>query len=256
MRQIAKAIIQHSLQPFGLRVVRSSWGPRGFANSVRRAKSHGFAPATIIDVGASDGSWTTECMKVFPDARYALFEPLPENGEALRKLSETHPNVSMWTGGILGAAAGQVTLNVHGHQTSVLQSQDFPGVPVQTEMRALDDFIDSMSIIDPVLMKADVQGYELEVLRGAPRCLDMVEMLLLEVSFRQVYANCPLAHEVIAEVTSKGFRIYDFCGYLQRPRDAELTQADIVFARSSSKVFQTEGWWSQPELADVAANRN
>jgi hypothetical protein len=70
----------------------------------------------------------------------------------------------------------------------------------------------------------------------------MTEMVLVEVSFRKVYANSPLAHEVIAQLGSLGFRIYDVCSYVQRPRDGELVHADIVLVHLSSDLFRSETW--------------
>ena len=39
-------------------------------------KKRGFVFDTIFDVGASIGRWSQEAQKVFPDARFELFEPL------------------------------------------------------------------------------------------------------------------------------------------------------------------------------------
>jgi hypothetical protein len=87
-----------------------------------------------------------------------------------------------------------------------------------------------------------VQGYELEVLRGATRCLEATEMLILEVSFRRVYKDSALAHEIIAYVADRGFRIYDVCSYVQRPSDLDLIHSDLVFVSESSSLFSYQGW--------------
>ena len=71
----------------------------------------------------------------------------------------------------------------------------------------------------------------------------MSEVLLLEVSFRQVYTGCPLAHDVIAEMRQRDYRVYDVSSYVQRHRDFELAHADIVFVRKDSKVFLNDGWY-------------
>jgi hypothetical protein len=94
----------------------------------------------------------------------------------------------------------------------------------------------------PDLIKADVQGFELEVLAGAGACLEKAQLLLLEVSYRRIYRNLPLAHEVIAFAGRAGFRIYDICTYAGRPSDGELTQSDLLFAREGSPLFANEAW--------------
>ncbi len=241
MRELIKSAINSLARPLGARVVGSDWGPRGFVSSFQRAKSVGFVPSVVIDVGASDGRWTKECLQVFAQARYALFDPLPENVEALSDLVTTHPSFAFWSGAI-GAEETRLPLKSHGHQTSFYDSADFKGPPLEVEMRTLNSFIESMGFRAPMLLKADVQGYELEVLRGATRCLQMTELLLLEVSFKQIYDGSPLAHEVIAECGRLGYRIYDICTYSQRPRDGALAQADVIFVKRESPLLGFEGW--------------
>jgi hypothetical protein len=44
---------------------------------------NGFEFGTVLDVGASDGRWSAECMEFFPEATYVLFEPQPVHSESL-----------------------------------------------------------------------------------------------------------------------------------------------------------------------------
>lgn len=99
-----------------------------------------------------------------------------------------------------------------------------------------------MALLGPLLIKADVQGYEIDVLQGATSCLDRTEIILLELSFRRLYEGSPLAHDVIGWLGERGFRIYDICSYVQRGRDTELLQADVVFVRDGSIAFANEDW--------------
>jgi hypothetical protein len=123
-----------------------------------------------------------------------------------------------------------------------LRSTHFPGQPRSVQLRTLDSFIATHALTAPLLLKADVQGYELEVLKGASRCLDLCELLLIEVSFRRLYDASPLAHDVVGFLGARGFRVYDICSFVQRPADNELAQCDIVFVREGSKLFAYEGW--------------
>ena len=241
MRKLLQKSTTLALRPLGVRVVGSDWGPRGFASSLARAKKCGFKPRTVIDVGASDGRWMLECAAIFPDSNYALFDPLPENVAVLGEIARSSSGSTYWSGA-LGPAAGTMQLNVHGHQSSFFSSNEFKGTPIDVEVRALDSFIEPMQFQAPMLLKADVQGYELEVIAGAQRCLEMTEVVLLEVSFRRLYEGCPLAHDVIAAMGKWGYRIYDVCAYVQRPRDGELAQADVVFVKNGSRLVESEGW--------------
>ena len=230
------------LGSLGLRLVNARWGPRGPMDALRRVRDQGVVPREIVDVGASDGCWTRDCLRVFPDARYLLIEPLPQHAGALADLRARHPNVAVWQGG-LASAPGELDLLAHGDQSSFLASDSFHAHGAQrVEVRTLDSFLDTPALRAPDLIKADVQGFELEVLRGAKKCLERAQLLLLEVSYRRMYRDLPLAHEVIAFVGGAGFRIYDVCTYAGRPSDGELMQSDILFAAEGSPLFANEAW--------------
>ena len=226
---------------FGLRFVSASWGPRGAFDTLARIRSRGFSPALIFDVGASNGQWTRECRTLYPSAKYLLIDPLEQNRRALQDLAGTFPQIAVFHGAA-GAAAGTIEIFDHGDQSSVLQSADFPGPKRSVEVTTIDELFAAHGAPPPVLLKADVQGYELEVLRGASRCLDATEVLLLEVSFRRMYEDSALAHEIISYVGERGFRMYDICSYLQRPADKDLVQSDVVFVHESSPLFRHQGW--------------
>jgi len=227
---------------FGLRIVNVRWGPRGPWNALRRARSCGIFPKQIVDIGASNGKWTQECLRIYPDARYFLIDPLPANLPALNALQSSRPGVRIWHGA-LGRAPGILEFYSHGDQSSFFTSDSFPTQDInRIDIRCLDSFLGTEHMQSPDFIKADVQGFELEVLRGATTCLKSVQLLLLEVSFRRVYCDAPLAHEVISAVGNWGFRIYDICTYEGRPSDGELAQSDILFAPEDSPLFANEGW--------------
>ncbi len=241
-RWSARRAVNSIASLFGVRIVNAAWGPRGVFETLRRARAGGIEPALIIDIGASNGQWTSECREIFPEARYLLVDPLEGNRAALSSMAGGDPRVSVWCGAA-GAAPGELEIFEHGDQSSVLKSAEFPGVPRRVEVRTVDMLFQSAGSPAPVLLKADVQGYELEVLRGAGRCLESTAALILEVSYRKLYDESALAHEIISYVGARGFRIYDVCSYLQRPADRELVQSDIVFVHESSPLFRYEGYF-------------
>jgi FkbM family methyltransferase len=226
---------------FGVRVVNADWGPRGVFDTLRRAKSRGFAPALIFDIGASNGQWTRECLNTFSRSRYVLVDPLESNCGTLMAMAAADDRITAWSGAA-GAAPGRTEIFDHGDQSSILPSAEYSGPARTVDVGTVDQLFEAQGSPAPVLLKADVQGYELEVLRGASLCLKSAEMLILEVSFRKLYRDGALAHEIIAYVGDRGFRIYDVCSYLQRPMDSELVQSDIVFVHESSSLFSYQGW--------------
>jgi FkbM family methyltransferase len=216
--RFAKSTLNSIARIFGARVVGANWGPLGVAAALHRARVGGFVPGSVIDVGASNGQWTRECRTVYPEAQYLLIDPLDANNSALAAMAKDETRLSVWNGAI-GAAPGGLTLNCHGDQSSFFPSKDFLGSEKQVEVRTLDSFLPGGRLPSPLLIKADVQGYELEVLKGASRCLEKTELLVMELSFRRYYEGGALAHEVISYLGDRDFCIYDICTYIQRPAD-------------------------------------
>ncbi len=240
----AKRVINGMLRRVGLQVINANWGPRGFATTLKQLGRWGETPQVVIDIGAATGTWCRECLQVLPDAEYFLIDPLAENQPHLEALADQYPSVSYWLGGV-GASPGQQAIWVHGDQSSFHQSEYSRGAAAactEIEVRTLDSFLESGQIRPPNFIKADVQGYELEVLQGARMCLQHARMLLLELSIQEIYDGSPLAHEVISDAGKHGFRVYDICSYAQRPRDGQLAQCDVMFLRADSPAFQYRGW--------------
>jgi FkbM family methyltransferase len=236
-----KSIINRAAALFGARVVSADWGPRGVRETLERVKSRGFSPALVFDIGAFDGRWTQECRTIFNEARYVLIDPLDCNRDALSALATADDRITFFPG-VAGAHPGTMQLYDHGDQSSILPSDDFPGAVKSVAATTVDSLFETQVGATPVLLKADVQGYELEVLKGAARCLEFTEMLILEVSFRKIYKDSALAHDIITYVGQRGFRIYEICSYLQRSTDRDLLQSDFVFVHESSPLFSRHGW--------------
>jgi FkbM family methyltransferase len=83
--------------------------------------------------------------------------------------------------------------------------------PVSTEMvqtRRLDDLRELVGDVD--LLKLDVQGAELDVLRGGEELLRSVTLIFTEVEFVSLYKGQPLFAEVDAYLRSQGFQFHRF----------------------------------------------
>ncbi|MEI6233920.1 MAG: FkbM family methyltransferase [Planctomycetota bacterium] len=242
MNNFVRTIVNGVAGTLGVRLVNRNWGPRGPFETLKRARAAGVVVKQAVDVGASTGVWTRDALAIYPDARFFMVDALEHNRPALEKVKRDQPACDYWIGA-LGATPGRLSFNSTGDQSSFFVSETFPAKQVvEVDVRTLDSFLDTKTIALPELIKADIQGFELELLKGSTRCLQHAELVLLEVSLYQIYANAPLAHDVIAWMGNNGFRIYDMCTYALRSRDNELANMDILFAPNSSKLFAYEGW--------------
>lgn len=198
--------------------------------------------ATVVDIGANRGQFALVAERCFPSARIVSFEPLPGPARKYRLLFGGRENIRLHQSAI-GPQAGTVTMHVSRRDDSssllpitALQDSLFPGTAERsTEMvpvAPLDTFVSADSILSPALLKLDVQGYELQALRGCEPLLERFEFVYAECSFVELYAGQALAHEVIAYLQERGFRL---CGVysLTYDRAGQAVQGDFFFKRAA-----------------------
>ena len=94
----------------------------------------------------------------------------------------------------------------------------------------------------PQLLKLDVQGSELDILRGGTKALEAAEIVVLEMSIIPINRGAPDFKEVYAFMDSHGFSITDIASFIRRPMDDALVQMDVIFARKTSALFKETGF--------------
>ena len=88
----------------------------------------------------------------------------------------------------------------------------------------------------PRLLKIDVQGFELEVLRGAGESLVLVDQVFVECSFVELYDGQALADEVVCYLRDAGLRLVGVYGVVTSANGSSL-QADFLFQRNAGSAL-------------------
>lgn len=200
--------------------------------------------STVIDVGAHRGEFALVARRCFPEARLDSFEPLPAAFSHLEQVTRKDPLTTIHQVA-LGERSGETTIHVsrRDHSSSLLpitarQSALFRGTDEKSEHTIregrLSEFVDPDSINEPALLKLDVQGYELQVLRGCADLLDRFSHVYVECSFVELYEGQALADEVIVWLYERGFRLRGVYNALFRRNDRSAIQADFLFTNGRS----------------------
>jgi FkbM family methyltransferase len=141
----------------------------------------------VLDVGANMGAWTRDALRALPRATIHAFEPSQAAFAALSSAFESEPRVSLHRLA-LGESNGQATLytNEPGSGIASLTKRRLDHIGVEMseeetiEIRTLESWADEAGLEAADVLKLDVEGHELDVLRGAGSRLDDVRVLQFE----------------------------------------------------------------------------
>lgn len=127
--------------------------------------------------------------------------------------------------------------------TSHIFDQREQGSPVNIiQTRSLDSLMKKKFFSLPFLIKIDVQGNEMKVIKGASRALLQANVCLLEVSLIKLGDNSPLLLDMLNFMDRNGFQAYDICQFMRRPLDQALFQMDVLFVKKDSSLICEKRW--------------
>jgi FkbM family methyltransferase len=182
---------------------------------------------------------------LFPDSRFFMIEAQPDKKKYLSAVVNRYSGRVGVTIGLLGSAEKQaVPFCLMETGSSVFPERTpFKRSVVELPMCTLDGVVAEYSLDGPFLLKLDVQGSELQVLRGASKTLAQSDVILLETAFLPYNDGAPTFFEVANFMDSAGFFPYDICGLLRRASDQAIFQADFIFVRKNHDLRSDKPFW-------------
>lgn len=195
------------------------------------------APATLIDVGTNKGQFSLAVRALRPRARIIGFEPLPAAATRYERVFRRDPLVELHCVALsdregvaefhVADRADSSSLLKLGHgQDAAFGVRGSGTIEVQTRRAA--SCVSLGDLPRPILMKIDVQGAELQVLRGCDD-LELVDFVYVELSFAELYEGQPLYDEVAAYLAQRGFHLAGVFNQISTPAFGP-TQADFLFS--------------------------
>ncbi|MEM0928868.1 MAG: FkbM family methyltransferase [Pseudomonadota bacterium] len=190
-------------------------------------KSIGAPIGTILDVGVK--TCTYELLRAFPDHHHVLMEPIVEyNDEMRRNYERTNTSFEVINAAICDRDGGVrlKTTTVYADKPisharitdDNVEDDDHRVVPSMT----LDGIVATRELKDPFLLKVDVDGAELLVLKGAKEALRRTSVVVIETGFANMV-------ERAAALLAEGFEVFDVVDISYY--NDRFVQADMVFIR-------------------------
>ena len=201
--------------------------------------------ATILDAGAYIGAYAYAMQHILPDAQVYSFEPLPGSFARLQKnmrkfvqwqgfntaLGDSNGSLDFWQNEFSASSSALPMEDLHRKTFPQTEKSD----KVTVSVTRLDDLLPELVIMAPVLLKIDVQGFELSVLGGAENLLKQVDCVVCEVSYRPLYKGQASFADVYQFMLQHGFAFQGSLENLVSPLDGSIMQSDAVFIRATDK---------------------
>lgn len=203
-------------------------------------KAQRLRPELVVDGGANAGQFARAMAETFPQTRVVSFEPLPEVAARFRSAFAGEARVRL-VEAALGAAPGVVPFhrNPYSLASSALPVLDGSGPTaahaetIEVPLTTLDLALEGDLVPASTLVKLDLQGFELEALRGATDLLGRASHVLLEVGLRPSYEGEPTFEALLDFLRPFGFRFLRPIDVLT-DRSGEIVQMDALFGRASA----------------------
>lgn len=203
---------------------------------------------TVIDIGAAHGMYAvTLAALVGPQGHVAAFEPHPRQQRTLRRWRRLlgAPQLEL-TPSAVGPGAGSVTMRlpivlglpIYG-RAHLTEGAAEPGPRERsrlwsTPMTSVDAWVESTGARPVSFIKADVEGFEPQVLEGAAATIDRDRpSVLLEIEDRHLERYGTVAVEVVAEIARRwpDYRMHVWREEAWQPVDeVTLAERNYLFA--------------------------
>lgn len=198
----------------------------------------------VVDIGANEGQYGSELREYGYQGKIFSIEPL---GKPFGDLFQTAATDGRWEclQAAVGSKPGAHDMNIaKGHKcSSMLRPTDSfaraleNAQIVSTErviVRKLDDLIaEKVKPKENLYLKADVQGFELEVFKGGDATLQRAKAVEVELSLDRCYQDGASAYDVIDHLHRYGLELVNVSRVCDDTGMGRILQLDGIFERLS-----------------------
>lgn len=193
----------------------------------------------VIDGGVHKGEFIELIQRQYSNPTVHGYEPIPTLAKSLISKYEKNDKIK-----IREAALGAKKTTVELHITKILPASSILQAGAQSHKYHIDGLeakdrikvsqvrLDTEISNDIDILKLDLQGYELEALKGSVGMLNRVKLALLEIEFFPLYENQPLFSDIDIFMRANGFRLLNFYD-LYTHGDGQLTSGDAIYLNNT-----------------------
>ena len=174
----------------------------------------------ILDVGGGQATTARIFSKHYPHLPIYVFEPIKSNFITIEKSPDRTTNwqlINKAVGSTIGTTLINIAQRVTASSLLELNTDDLNENTYKTALKlqnteeiqitTLDLEVPKDAIVD--VLKLDVQGFELEVLKGATTVLPRTKVIVLEINNHQGFKNGPTYYEIDAFLREHNFKLYN-----------------------------------------------
>lgn len=184
-------------------------------------------PKRALDIGANVGSFTKELYYQYPECQIVMIEANKNCEPYLRLLGKPYEIVA------LSDRNGTAELHIEDSNPigtgSSLYKENTNWYTQGKTQTVVTKRLDDCNYFDgPIdFIKLDVQGSELDIIRGGENTIKNSTFVLVEVSLLEYNQGAPLMDAVVDKMVSLGFCIVDIVEYHRS--DNLIFQLDLLF---------------------------
>jgi FkbM family methyltransferase len=199
----------------------------------------------ILDIGGGIGASLKLFSESFPNLKIMVFEPVAKNFNAIKERFPSSPNIEF-----INYAAGNETSEKQINIANRITSSSLLPLSVDPESRIfdesnlgkagaetirivkIDDFL-SKNQEEIGIMKIDVQGYEMDVLKGAETTLKRTDLVVLEANNHQGYSGSAKYYDIDGFLREHDFTLFDILPSIVE--NGKLKEWDMIYMNNSAR---------------------
>jgi FkbM family methyltransferase len=198
----------------------------------------------VFDVGANRGQTLQQLLRFAPKAQIYSFEPASETFALLEKSFTGRSNVHLLNLAV-GASPDRMALQVGADSelNTLVRRPSCEAASQMVDVTTVDAIVAANGLSHVDLLKIDVQGWEMEVMRGAATLIANHNLLFVfaEVAFRADQKEMQQFAELHSHLESKGFSL---CGFYEPlrygPRKEFVLFANALYLHPQARLKWTD----------------